>query len=135
MPQTTVWRVVHNRIHLYAYKVQTVDALKPDDKPCRFHFTKDILSNIEAGENYLRRWIFSDVATYDLSGRVSRYNCRIWGSETPTSFEKPKQLLQMQLSGVLCHVRKFLGPFSLRKNSDSDHLPGHATLVSVTPVG
>jgi hypothetical protein len=53
--QMTVLRVVHNRLYLHSYKVQIVQALKLDDKPRRFQFAKDILSNIEADENYLRR--------------------------------------------------------------------------------
>jgi hypothetical protein len=32
--------------------VQIVQAFKPDDKPCRFQFAKDILSNVVADENY-----------------------------------------------------------------------------------
>jgi hypothetical protein len=43
IPQTTVWRVVHNCLHLHVYKLQIVQALKPDDKTCRFQFAKDIL--------------------------------------------------------------------------------------------
>lgn len=34
---------------------------------------------------------------------------------------------------MLCHVRKFSGPFFfLPSNSDNDDLPGHATVVSFT---
>jgi hypothetical protein len=44
--------------------VQIVQALKPDDKPRRFQIAKDISSNVEADENYFRRWIFSDDATF-----------------------------------------------------------------------
>jgi hypothetical protein len=47
-----------------------VQALKPDDKPRRYQFAKDILSNVEADENYLRRWIFSDEGTFYVSGRI-----------------------------------------------------------------
>jgi hypothetical protein len=36
-----------------------------------------ITQNVGADENYLRRWIFSDEATFYVSGRVNRYNCRI----------------------------------------------------------
>jgi hypothetical protein len=75
--QTTLWMVVHNRLHPHAYEVQIVQALKPDDIPRRFQFAKDILSNVKAHENYLRRWIFSDEATFYVSGRVNRYNCKI----------------------------------------------------------
>jgi hypothetical protein len=56
-----------------------VKALKPDDKPRHFQFAKDILSNVEDDENYLRRWVFSGKATFYVSGRENRYNCRIWG--------------------------------------------------------
>jgi hypothetical protein len=38
--------VVHNRLHLSAYKVQIVQALKPDDKPRRFQFAKVLILKI-----------------------------------------------------------------------------------------
>jgi hypothetical protein len=50
--------------------VQIVQALKPDNKPRCFQFAKDILSNVEADENYLPRWIFSDEAMFYVSGRI-----------------------------------------------------------------
>jgi hypothetical protein len=78
-----VWRVAHNRIHLHAYKVQIVRALKPGDKPRCFRLAKDILSNIRAVENYLWRWIFSDEATFYISGKVNRRNCGTWESVNP----------------------------------------------------
>jgi hypothetical protein len=71
-PKTTVWRVVHNSLHLHAYKVQIVQALKQDDKPRRFQFAKDILSHVEADQYYLRRWISSDELMFYVSGRVNR---------------------------------------------------------------
>jgi hypothetical protein len=83
IPQTTVWRVVHNRLHLHAYKVQIIQALKPDGKPRRFQFAKYIWSKVKSDENFLRRWIFPDEATFYVSWRVNRHNCIIWGSETP----------------------------------------------------
>jgi hypothetical protein len=60
-----------------------MQALKLDDKPCRFQFAKDILSNVEADENYPRKWIFSDDATFCVSGRVNRHDYRLLGSENP----------------------------------------------------
>jgi hypothetical protein len=46
IPQTTVWRVVHNRLHLHAYKVQILQALKPDDKPRRFQFAEVLILKV-----------------------------------------------------------------------------------------
>lgn len=83
IPHMTIWRVLRNRLHLHAYKLQIVQALKPNDKPKRFQFAQNILSSVEVDENYLRRYIFSDEATFYVSGKVNRHNCRIWGSENP----------------------------------------------------
>jgi hypothetical protein len=63
--------------------VQIVQALKSDDKPRRFQSAKDILSKVEADENYLRRWMFGDEVMFYVSGRVNRHNCKILGSENP----------------------------------------------------
>jgi hypothetical protein len=61
--------------------VQIVQASKRDDKFRRLYFAKDILSSIEAGEDYLQRWIFNDEATFYISGRLNSHNCRMRGSE------------------------------------------------------
>jgi hypothetical protein len=73
----TGWRVDHNSLHVHAYKAHTVQALTPDDKPCRFQFAKDILSNVEAHENYLRRWTSSDETTFHVPQGVNHHNGRI----------------------------------------------------------
>jgi hypothetical protein len=48
IPQTTLWETVYNRLHLHAYKVQILHALKPANEHRRFQFAKDMLPNIEA---------------------------------------------------------------------------------------
>jgi hypothetical protein len=61
-------------------------------------FAKDILSNVEAVENYFRRSIFSDEATFYLSVRVNCHNCRIWGSENSHVIREDSA---QEMSGVL----------------------------------
>jgi hypothetical protein len=68
IPRMTIWRNVHNCLHLHAYKVLIMQALKPDDKPRRFQIAKDILLNLEDDENCFRRRIFSDEATFKYQG-------------------------------------------------------------------
>jgi hypothetical protein len=34
-------------------------------------------------DDFLRRLVFSDEATFHLSGKVNRHNVRIWGTESP----------------------------------------------------
>jgi hypothetical protein len=67
--QTTVWRVFHNHFHLKAYKTQIVQALKPDDKSCLFHFVKDITSDIEADENYYQTGTSVIMQQFTYKGR------------------------------------------------------------------
>lgn len=62
IPQTAVWRTVHNRLLFPAYRVQTVPAFQPGNRARRFQFSKGILSNVEADATYIPRWTFSDEA-------------------------------------------------------------------------
>jgi hypothetical protein len=63
--------------------VQLVQALEPDDHPRRAVFATEMLQRIDADIDYLTRVCFSDVATCHTSGKVNRYNVRIWGLENP----------------------------------------------------
>ena len=75
--------ILHKRLHLYAYKVQLTQALEPDDHPRRAAFVADILERIHVDNEYLQRVCFSDESTFHISGKVNRYNVRIWGSQNP----------------------------------------------------
>jgi hypothetical protein len=91
--------------------VQILQALKPDHKPRLFQFAKNILSNVEAGENYLRRRIFSDEAASYVSGRVNRHNCRIWGSENPHAIKEIKRDSAKVNAWCTLSCWEVLGPF------------------------
>ncbi|GBO45561.1 hypothetical protein AVEN_270657-1 [Araneus ventricosus] len=111
MPHTTIWNVLHNRLHLNAYKVQIVQALHPNDKPRRFEFAEQILTRIEDDENYLRKWFFSDESTFHVSGKVNKHNCRIWGSENPHDYrELERDSPKVNVWCALSHT-KVIGPF------------------------
>jgi hypothetical protein len=43
---------------------------------------------MERDEGLLKRIIFSDEATFYLSGKVNRHNIQIWGSEKPVAVEE-----------------------------------------------
>jgi hypothetical protein len=87
---------------------------------------------VEPDENYLQRCIFSNEATFCASGRVNRQNCRILGSGNPQAIrgiERGECLVLFAMFGSF-------GAFLIcETNSDSNDLPGYATVVSVTPVG
>ena len=58
-------------------------ALKPDDKLKLKEFALDILEKIEEDGHFLNRICFSDEATFHVSGKLNKYNARIWVSENP----------------------------------------------------
>ena len=43
LPPTTVHEVLHERLRLYAYKVQMLQRLQPNDKPKRKEFADNML--------------------------------------------------------------------------------------------
>jgi hypothetical protein len=70
-------RVLHKRLHLFAYKVQITQELKPNDKPKRLDFAIDVMHRIAMDPGFLQSMFFSDEATFHQSGKVNRHNARI----------------------------------------------------------
>ena len=83
IPGSTAHKVLHKRLRLHAYKLQIVQALKPDGHPRRAAFAEEILQRIDDDNDYLNIVDFSDKATFYISGKVNKHNIRIWGSENP----------------------------------------------------
>ena len=59
--KSTAHDVLHKRLKLYAYKLQLIHEVKPDDKPKRTMFAEDILQRIAKENNFLSKVMFSDV--------------------------------------------------------------------------
>ena len=68
LPPTTVLKVLHKKLRLYAYKVQMLQRLQPSDKPKRKEFADNMLRRISEDEEFLMRICFSDEATFHVSG-------------------------------------------------------------------
>ncbi|PSN52514.1 hypothetical protein C0J52_11229, partial [Blattella germanica] len=100
MSISTVHKVLRKRLHLYAYKLQLLHHIKPDDPARRESFDIDILDSIEAHPEYLSRICFSDESTFHVSGKVNKYNCRIWSSENPRVTIEMERDSQKIMSGV-----------------------------------
>jgi len=77
--KSTVVTILHKWQKLYAYKVQIVQSLQPDDGPRRASFATEIMSQIYE-DDYFKRVCFSYEATFHTSGVVNRYNVSIWGT-------------------------------------------------------
>ena len=70
-------------LRIYAYKVQLLQALKPEDKLRRKEFAVMMLDRLDSDPWFLKRVCFSDKSTFHVSGLLNRRNLRIWGSENP----------------------------------------------------
>ena len=58
IPRSTVNKVLRKRRRPHAYKLQTVQALKPDDHPRRAAFAEEIFQRIDDDNNYLNSVVF-----------------------------------------------------------------------------
>lgn len=83
LPRSTVHDVLRKRLHMFPYKIQMVQQLQPDDGRKRMEFAMDVLERLDDNPDFLSQVIFSDEATFHTSGKVNRYNCRIWGTQHP----------------------------------------------------
>ena len=54
VPQSTVVKILHKQLKLYAYKVQIVQSLQPDDGLRRASFATEILRRIDEDNDYLK---------------------------------------------------------------------------------
>lgn len=110
VPRTTVWRVLRKRLQFKPYKFQMVQALKPADLPKRTQFCQELQLRLEE-DGFEDRLVFTDEATFHLSGKVNRHNLRFWGTENPQltlEYERDSPKLN-----VFCAItsNRVFGPF------------------------
>ena len=80
LPHSTMHKVLHKNLRLYAYKVQMLQALQPNDMPRQKEFAVNMLQRISEDEAFLKQVCFSDETTFHVSGKLNKHNVRIWGS-------------------------------------------------------
>lgn len=88
--RTTLQRILKKDLHLYPYKVQLTQEIKPADHAQRRVFANWILQNQEADNNFSKKILFSDEAHFHLDGYVNTHNCRIWATENPRLIHEKK---------------------------------------------
>ena len=57
LPSTTVHKVLHKRLPLYAYKVQMLQRLQPNDKPKRKEFPDNMLQQVLRMKNFSSEFV------------------------------------------------------------------------------
>ena len=117
LPRSTVHKVLHKNLRFYAYKVQMLQALQPNDIPKRKEFAVNMLQRISEDEAFFKRVCFSDEATFHASGKLNKQNVRIWGSEDPhASRELQRDSPKVNVwCGIMCN--RIIGPFFFNEAS------------------
>jgi hypothetical protein len=82
LPRTTVPKILLERLLMKPYKLQLVQALKPD-LALRYELCREILARIENDNDLPAKFVSSDEATFHINGKVNRHNVRVWGTKTP----------------------------------------------------
>ncbi|PNF16639.1 hypothetical protein B7P43_G06415 [Cryptotermes secundus] len=113
LSQTIVWRVLRRRLVYRPYHLQLVQALRANDKVKRVEFCDRMPKNME-DELFPPRVIFSDEATFHLSGKVNRHNVRIWGlQDTHVTLEYVRDSPKVNVFRAIS-LTKVYGPFFFR---------------------
>ena len=62
---------------MYSFQLQLLQALKFQDLDYRLQFCLDLQEWLE-DDDFAQKLIFSDEATFNVSGKVNRHNVHIW---------------------------------------------------------
>jgi len=110
LPKSTVWKVLRTNLRLKPYRLQLLQKLQQGDFQKRIELCNELQNYLE-DEHFSNHLIFSDEATFHLSGKVNKHNVRIWASEAPHAFLQHQR--DSPKLNVFCAVSKtkVYGPF------------------------
>ena len=93
LSQSTVLRRIKCDIGMHSYKIQIHQELSEDDFDRRVEMAQIMLPILQDPGNK-GIIFFSDEATFYLSGRVHKQNCRIWDMKSQVKFIKNHYIVQ-----------------------------------------
>ena len=122
IPRSTIHKILHRNLRLYAYKVQLLQALKPEDKPRRKKFALTMLDRLDSDPGFLKRVCFSDESMFHVSGLINRHNSIIWGSQNPhETYEFERDSPKVNVWCGIMHA-KIISPFFFAEKSITAHI-------------
>ena len=94
---------------MITYELHLLQHLKDTDKPAREDFCTQMQAMLE--DRFDDRLVFSEEATFHLTGKVNKHNTRIWGTEHPHS--TLEHVRDSPKVNVFCAISKkrVCGPF------------------------
>ena len=103
----------------FPYKLQVHQGLSEEDCASRVQMCNDLLLLMDEDDEFLKRIIFSDEATFNINGLVNRHNCRIWGSSAPTETMQRVQGGPKVTVWIGISFDKIYGPYFFEDNVSS----------------
>jgi hypothetical protein len=82
-PNTTCHRMFSRHLNVRPYRVQRMHALTQLNYEARLNFVTIVCEWHQGDDQWLKRWMFTDEATFHVCGRINKHNCLIWGIENP----------------------------------------------------
>lgn len=94
-----------------AYKIQLHQQLLEEDYYARLTFCHQFNEKLCNDDAFVSNLLFSDEATFHISGKVNRHNCRIWGTENPNeTVEHERDSLKVNVWCAL-GINRIIGPY------------------------
>ena len=115
IPPTAVWRILRKRLMMKPCKPQLVQAISAEYKRKHKQFCVDMQEKLLEDE-FMKRLVFSDEATFHTNGKVNKHNDRIWGEGDPhATVEHTRDSPKVS---VFCVISKkpICGPFFVEVN-------------------
>lgn len=82
MNHSTVYKALNSFLKYCAYKLQIIKKITPKyEWILQKEFSINMLDYLNNDDSYYTENIFSDEATFHLSGKVYKENVRVWGTE------------------------------------------------------
>ena len=117
IPCSIIHKVLHRNLRLCAYKVQLLQARKPEDKPRRKKIAVTMLDRLDSDQGFLKRVSFSDESTFHISGLINRHNSRIWGLQNlHETYKLERDSPKLNAWCGIMHD-KIIGPFFFAEKS------------------
>ena len=110
MPPTAFLRVVRKHLHVMLYKLHLLQHLKDTHKSAREDFCTLMQVMLEE-DGFDDRLVLIDEAAFHVTGKVNKYNTRIWGTGHPHAIQEHAR--DSPKVNVFCAISKkcVYGPF------------------------
>ena len=79
-----VWNYLRKQLKRFPYKLRMSPTQSDSNKLQRLEFAQHCRRELRNDTRYLQRIIFSDECNFSVLRRVTKQNCRLWGTERPT---------------------------------------------------